>query len=58
MFPGGFKVTEYFNLTNEQKNKVWEAIASTDAKVRMPLGKDGGPGVPLTAEEQKYFYLN
>lgn len=58
LFPGGFKIADYFRLTNEQKNRVWEVISTPDPAKRMPLRPNGGPGEPLTVEEQRAFYLN
>lgn len=58
MFPEGFKIADYFLLTVEQKNRVWEVLGSEDPKKRMPLAEGGGPGVPLTVDEKRLFFLN
>lgn len=54
---GGFDITKYPAMTIEEKNAVWGAITNQDAKKRMPLAADGGPGVPLTQEELKTFVV-
>lgn len=55
---GGFKIADYYTLSMEQKNKVWEVISTPDDKKMMPRSKDGGPGKRLTPDEQRLFFLN
>jgi mono/diheme cytochrome c family protein len=55
---GGFQISAYPGLTMEQKQLVWERIASRDAAKQMPRLADGKPGTPLTGDELKLFLLN
>lgn len=57
-YKGNFKIGDYYTLSQEQKNRVWERISTQDNSKVMPRDSKGGPGVRLTPEEQKSFFLN
>jgi len=52
---GGFEIAKYEGMAPEQKARVWARLTTSDADKRMPRGKDGGPGRPLTPAEFKLF---
>ena len=52
---GGFEIAKYEGMTPESKAKVWARLTSKNPDERMPRGKDGGPGRPLTPAEFKLF---
>jgi len=52
---GGFELAAYEKMPPEQKAKVWARLTTSDPDKRMPRGKDGGPGKPLTPAEFKLF---
>ena len=53
-----FDIARYPELPPEEKARVWARLTATDASKRMPLGKDGRPGVALTADEMRLFFNN
>jgi len=52
---GGFEIARYEGMAPDLKAKVWARLTSKNADERMPRGKDGGPGKPLTPAEFKLF---
>src|SRR5215471_13121103 len=52
---GGFELVKYEGMAPELKAKVWARLTTSDVDKRMPRGKDGGPGRPLTPAEFKLF---
>src|SRR5215831_2264658 len=48
---GGFELVQYEGMAPELKARVWARLTSSDPDKRMPRGKDGGPGKPLTPAE-------
>lgn len=50
---GGVDLADYPSYTVDQKERVWKAITSMDAKTMMPLN-----GPRLTAQEMKAFFDN
>ena len=55
---GGLDLSGYLTFSQAQKQAVWDRITTTDQARMMPRDPSGGPGIALTAQEKRLFFLN
>lgn len=55
---GKFNITNYYDLTPEEKTHVWIRLLTPDKNKIMPRNPDGTPGKPLTLDQVRLFMYN